>query len=358
MVYANTLTKFRPKLIHVYMRAAQRQSLVWLWLLRPQVATQSVPCGAPRQPQRLAWDFGSGPQAPLRRKYRLQAGPRAPLRHPPAVGWGPSFTAATACSHDASQRHAQLSIPRLCSAWGPHTGPPHLLTVSECRVAARLGPPSCFCLLWLGPLQVYLSCHPLRSPADPCGASSLEAPARIRYPVRYLRLGLRLLGSCPASSGPGAHFGKTLITDVLYWIAQVRFMVRSCCTTPEPCAAGAGASPTETVFSDSPSGHRQATQGLWGECRWATVGVRENSLAAPPRLTAPSSATTHGFGGGLSPCAIDGRVADPSAGHIALACPRGNAEPGPPRGLESAGSQTRPPQGGQPPTTRPRAVFG
>ena len=67
MVYANTLTRLRPKLIHVYMRAAQRQSLVWLWRLRPQVATQSVPCGAPHQPQRLAWDFGSGPQAPLRR---------------------------------------------------------------------------------------------------------------------------------------------------------------------------------------------------------------------------------------------------------------------------------------------------
>ena len=147
--------------------AAQRQSLVWLWLLRPQVATQSVPCGAPHQPQRLAWDFGSGPQAPLRRKYRLQAGPRVPLRHPPAVGWGPSFSAAAACSHDASQRHAQLSIPRLCSAWGPHTGPPHLLTVSECRVAARLGPPSCF----LSPLAGAPSSLPFLPPLAKPGRS-------------------------------------------------------------------------------------------------------------------------------------------------------------------------------------------
>ena len=168
MVYANTLTRFRPKLIHVYMCVAQRQSLVWLWLLRPQVATQSVPCGAPHQPQRLAWDFGSGPQAPLRRKYRLQAGPRVPLRHPPAVGWGPSFSAATACSHDASQRHAQLSIPRLCSAWGPHTGPPHVLTVSEYRVAARLGPPSCF----LSPLAGAPSSLPFLPPLAKPGRST------------------------------------------------------------------------------------------------------------------------------------------------------------------------------------------
>ena len=80
---------------------------------------------------------------------------------------GPSFSAATACSHDASQRHAQLSIPRLCSAWGPHTGPPHLLTVSECRVAARLGPPSCF----LSPLAGGPSSLPFLPPLAKPGRS-------------------------------------------------------------------------------------------------------------------------------------------------------------------------------------------